>query len=67
MEEHKTRRMIIQVAIILAFIFGIIIAYLTFLSAQFELGIMFLSTLQVIVMLAILYVMEQMFEQMEMR
>ncbi len=67
MTTKTERKVVIQVAIMLAFIFGLVVAYLAWQTGSLLMGLIFLSTLQTIVLLAILYVLESLLETAETR
>ena len=67
MTTRTERKIVIQVATILAFIFGVVVAYLAWKTGSLLMGIIFLSTLQIIVLLAILFVLETLLEITETR
>jgi uncharacterized membrane protein YoaK (UPF0700 family) len=62
---HQISRIVIQLVIILAFIFGLIVAYLSYSYDNLMLGLIFISTLQLIVILSVLYVLEKISENVE--
>ena len=64
-ESKKERKLIIQISILLAFIFGIIVAYLAYTTGSLLMGLIFLTTLQIIVLLAILFMLETILEVFE--
>lgn len=65
METRKERKLVIQVAVLLAFVFGLIVAYLAYSTGSLLMGLIFLTTLQIIVLLAILFMLETMVEVLE--
>lgn len=65
MKPRKDRQIIIQAAIVMAFIFGIIVAYIAYNTGSFLMGLIFLTTLQIIILLAILYMLERVMELFE--
>ena len=65
MTTRTDRKIIIQVAIILAFVFGLVTAYLGWKTGSLLMGLIFLSALETIILLAILFVMESLLELME--
>ncbi len=68
MKSHRQdRKVVIQGAVILAFVFGIIVAYIAYKTGSFLMGLIFLTTLQIIILLAILYMIEEMTELFEQR
>ncbi|HIJ98295.1 TPA: hypothetical protein H1012_03570 [archaeon] len=65
MTTKTDRKIIIQVAIILAFIFGLVTAYLGWKTGSLLMGLIFLGSLQIIILLAILFLLETLVELME--
>ena len=55
----------IQLIIILAFVFGLIVALIARQTGSYEVGIIFVGAVQIIILLAILYVLEHVIEFME--
>lgn len=66
MTTRKTHKFVIQIIILLAFIFGLIVALIAKQTGNLEMGIIFIGAVQIIVLLAILYVLEHIIEFMEM-
>ena len=65
MTTRKAHKIVIQLIIILAFIFGLIIALIAKQTGNLEMGIIFIGSVQIIILLAILYVLEHIIEFME--
>lgn len=65
MISKKDRQIVIQIAVLMAFIFGVIVAYIAYRTGSFLMGLIFLTTLQIIVLLAILYLLEIIMELLE--
>ena len=65
MVTRKHRKLIIQVAILLAFVFGIMVAIVAYSTGSTLVGLIFLTAIQIIVLLAILFVLETVVELME--
>lgn len=67
MTTRTDRKIVIQVAIILAFIFGLVTAFLAWKTGSLLMGMIFLSTLQIIILLAILFMFETLVELIEVK
>lgn len=65
MASRKDHKLIIQGVVILAFIFAIMVAWIANQTGSLTLGLIFLTTLQVVVLLAILYMLETIVELLE--
>jgi len=65
MTTKKAHKIVIQTIIILAFVFGLIVALIAKQTGSLDMGIIFVGAVQIIIMLAILYVLEQILELME--
>ena len=65
MTTRKNHKLIIQVIIILAFVFGLIVALIAKQTGNLNMGIIFIGSVQIIILLAILYVLEHIIEFME--
>ncbi|MFH1450607.1 MAG: hypothetical protein ABIF92_01355 [archaeon] len=65
MTTRRTHKLIIQAIILLAFVFGLIVALIAKQTGNYEMGIIFVGAVQIIILLAILYMMEHMVEQLE--
>ncbi len=65
MTTRKAHKIVIQLIIILAFVFGLIIALIAKQTGNLEMGIIFIGSIQIIILLAILYVLEHIIEFME--
>jgi len=65
MTTRRKHKLVIQVIIILAFVFGLIVALIARQTGNLEMGIIFIGSVQIIIMLAILYVLEHIIEFME--
>jgi len=65
MTTRKKHKIVIQFVILLAFVFGLIVALIARQTGNFEMGIIFVGSIQIIVLLAILYVLEHIIEFME--
>ena len=65
MTTRKNHKIVIQGVILLAFIFGLITALIARQTGSLEMGIIFIGAIQIIIMLAILYVLEHIIEFME--
>ena len=65
MTTRKKHKIVIQLIIILAFVFGLIIALIAKQTGNLEMGIIFIGSIQIIILLAILYVLEHIIEFME--
>ena len=65
MSEHTSRKLVIQVAVILAFVFGMIVAFLAYATNNLLFGTIFLATIQIIILLAMLFVLERITEILE--
>ncbi|MFO7872651.1 MAG: hypothetical protein R6U26_03360 [Candidatus Undinarchaeales archaeon] len=66
-KQRKDRKLIIQGAVIMAFVFGVIVAYIAYKTGSFLMGLIFLTTLQIIILLAILYMIEEIMELFEIK
>ena len=65
MTTRTERKIVIQAAVILAFVFSMIVAYLAYKTGSLLMGVIFLTALQIIVLLAILFVLETLLETVE--
>jgi len=65
MTTRKKHKIVIQIVILLAFVFGLIIALIAKQTGSLEMGIIFIGAVQIIILLAILYVLEHIIEFME--
>ena len=65
MTTRTERKIVIQIAIILAFLLGLIIAYIAWKTGSLLMGLIFFSALQIIVLLAVLFVLETLLETVE--
>jgi membrane protease YdiL (CAAX protease family) len=65
MTTRKAHKIVIQLIIILAFVFGLIVALIARQTGSYEVGIIFVGAVQIIILLAILYVLEHVIEFME--
>lgn len=65
MTTRTERKIIIQIAIILAFLLGLVIAYIAWKTGSLLMGLIFFSALQIIVLLAVLFVLETLLETVE--
>ncbi|MDP7282688.1 MAG: hypothetical protein QF475_03575 [Candidatus Undinarchaeales archaeon] len=65
MTTRKKHKLVIQAVIILAFIFGLIVALIARQTGNYQMGVIFVGSIQIIIMLAILYVLEHIIEFME--
>ena len=65
MTTRKKHKIVIQLIIILAFVFGLRIALIAKQTGNLEMGIIFIGSIQIIILLAILYVLEHIIEFME--
>jgi flagellar biosynthesis protein FliQ len=65
MTTRKKHKLVIQAVIILAFIFGLIVALIARQTGNYQIGVIFVGSIQIIIMLAILYVLEHIIEFME--
>jgi|GEM_PF-2413993 len=66
-KESKQRKMVIQSAVILAFIFGLIVAFLAYATGNLLFGQIFMQTLMIVILLAMLFVLERIAELLEAR
>ena len=67
MTTRKHRKIIIQLAIILTFIFGLMVAVVAYYTGSLTMGLIFLTAIEIIVLLAILFVLETVLEVMEVK
>jgi hypothetical protein len=67
MTTRKSRKIVIQITIILAFIFSLVIAYSARGTGMSSMLLIFMAGLQVIVLLSILYVLETVIEIIEVK
>jgi len=65
MTTRKKHKIIIQVIILLAFVFGLIVALIAKQTGNLDMGIIFIGSVQIIILLAILYMLEHIIEFME--
>jgi len=65
MVTRKYRKLIIQLAILLTFIFGIMVAFVALSTGSTLVGLIFLTAIQIIVLLAILFLLETIVEFLE--
>ncbi|HIJ98904.1 TPA: hypothetical protein H1005_03085 [archaeon] len=67
MTTRTERKIVIQAAIVLAFVFSLVVAYIAWQTGSLLMGLIFLTALQIIVLLAILFVLESLLEITETR
>ena len=67
MTTKTERKIVIQVAVILAFIFSLVVAYIAWNTGSLLMGLIFLSALQIIILLAVLFVLESLLEVVEVK
>lgn len=65
MTTRKAHKLVIQAIIILAFIFGLIVALIARQTGSIEMGLVFIGAVQIIILLAILYMLEHIMEHLE--
>ena len=67
MTTRTPHKIVLQIAVLLAFVFSIIVAYVAWKTGSLLMGLIFLTALQIIVLLAILFVLEHLLEVFETR
>jgi len=67
MDPKKHHKVVIQIAVVMAFVFGVMTAIVAYFTNSLEMGIIFLLTLSIIVLLSILYVVESILEVLEVK
>ncbi|MFH1424952.1 MAG: hypothetical protein ABIG20_04770 [archaeon] len=65
MTTRKSRKIVIQLAILLAFIFGAMVAVVAYYTGSTMMGLIFLTAIQIIILLAVLFMMETITELLE--
>jgi|TARA_Y100000310_G_C20662402_1_gene805485 flagellar biosynthesis protein FliQ len=65
MTTRKKHKLVIQAVIVMAFVFGLIVALIAKQTGDLEMGIIFIGAIQIIILLAILYVLEHIIEFIE--
>lgn len=64
-DNYKSMRVVIQLIIILTFVFGVVVATIAYNTASLTMGLIFLTAIQIIVLLSILYMLEVITEILE--
>lgn len=67
MTTRTDRKIVIQIAIILAFLFSTVTAFLAWKSGSLLMGLIFLTAFQIIILLAVLFMLETVAEILETR
>ena len=65
MTTKTYHKIVIQIIIVLAFIFGLVCAFLAWRTGSLLMGLIFLTALQIIILLAVLFVLESVLEVLE--
>jgi flagellar biosynthesis protein FliQ len=65
MTTRKKHKLVIQAVIVMAFVFGLIVALIAKQTGDLQMGLIFIGAIQIIIMLAILYVLEHIIEFLE--
>lgn len=67
MANRKNRKIAIQAAVVLMFIFGVMVAVVAYYTGSTLMGLIFLAAIQIVTMLAILFMLETLIELLEAR